>query len=484
KGIGIALAGRGPAQAHAAGLGRTVKRGERYRERRQTEGVGVVGHKSLVAAAAEGNLEGFDASEVAGRKVKGRKIGGPQAQRARRFHEARQQAHHRLRSLVEIDAPVTHHRHVGKYYAQRLAYGVAIGIQKLILVAVGIGRGNLGNEHVGHAIAEGPLVDLDGEAQRAGGQLVVDAGGVALAFHRESQQLVRVVGQGGVKQGTDTLAYAWAGGLNAPQFSTIDLNYDGQPDLYAFDRESRRSYTFLNVAAATGTGRRWQYAPQYEGPQRRRPPRHYELRLCGLDGDAVPNQVDNSADRLSMRHSVRQYRNTSAATAVPSYAQVSDGFLQNDMLDVSEGAAPTFGDIDGDGLADMLVGNQGDYVNSYYRASLAYYRNVGTAHRPVFRLISDDYLGLAATAALTPTVHFESLRPALVDLNHDGALDLAYSVYTSSGGQLRFILNTAAAGQPVSFNPAQSDYFRPQGTGAIATTAGDTPCFFDMDGDG
>jgi hypothetical protein len=503
-----------------------------------------------------------------------------------------------------------------------------------------------------------------------------------------------------VVQGTDTLAYAWAGGLNSPQFSNIDLNFDGQPDLYAFDRESRRSYTFLNVAAASGTGRRWQYAPVYESAfpldleswallrdydcdgkmdlftavgtsgnirvfhnigtaasglkfelasaeldfvltptlklnmntgyynlpvvqdingdgrldimsydyvgstamqlflntgtgactdlngwtqtsnywgliqactdcrsfipngvaqcQQLRPanggrPTHsqgHTTLLLDLNGDGVLDlidgrdncpqltrllntgtnpsalfalsgissnfplatplatlsfpapysfdtdfdgvkdlvvasyQNDNSSDRISMRHSVRQYRNTSAAGAVPSYTQVSDGFLQNDMLDLSEGAAPTFGDIDGDGLLDMLVGNQGDQVNGYYRASLAYYRNVGTAHRPVFRLISDDYLGLAATAALTPTVHFESLRPALVDLNHDGTLDLAYSVYTSSGGQLRFILNTAAAGQPVSFNPALSDYFRPQGTGAIATAAGDTPCFFDVDGDG
>ena len=503
-----------------------------------------------------------------------------------------------------------------------------------------------------------------------------------------------------VVQGTDTLAYAWAGGLNAPQFSSIDLNYDGQPDLYAFDRESRRSYTFLNVAAPAGTGRRWQYAPQYEsafpldlegftllrdydcdgktdiftavgstgnvrvfhnvgsaasGPQfvlakaeldfaltptlqlnmntgyynlpaiqdingdgrldimsydyvgstamqvflnmgtgactdlgawqqttnywgliqacvdcrsflpngagqcqqlrpttagRTTHSQGHSMLLLDLNGDGVldlidgrdncpqltrllntgtntsaiftapnissnfplatpiatfynpapysidtdfdgvkdlvvvPNQNDNSADRLSMRHSVRQYRNTSAASAVPSYTQVSDGFLQNDMLDMSEGAAPAFGDLDGDGLTDMLVGVQGDLVNGYYRASLYYYRNVGTAHRPVFRLITDDYLGLAAAAALTPTNLFESLRPALVDLNHDGTLDLAYSVHTSSGSQLRFILNTAAAGQPMSFNLAQSDYFRPPGTGAIASTAGDTPCFFDVDGDG
>ena len=503
-----------------------------------------------------------------------------------------------------------------------------------------------------------------------------------------------------IVQGTDTLPHAWAGGLNAPQFGSIDLNYDGQPDLYAFDRESRRSYTFLNVAAATGTGRRWQYAPMYENAfpddleswvamrdydcdgkvdiftyatggnirvfhnvgsatggikfvlasgeldfaysptlslnintgyynmpaiqdvngdgrldilsydyigstamelylntgtgsctnigawqqvsnywgliqactdcrsyipngagqclllrpsgaaGRTTHSQGHNIVLADLNGDGVldlidgrdncpqltrlinsgnntsalfttpnissnfplatplptltfpapflldtdfdgvkdlvvvPNQVDNSADRVSMRHSVRQFHNTSTASGIPSFTQVSDGFLQNDMLDLSEGAAPTFGDLDGDGLTDMLVGIQGDLVNGYYRASLHYYRNVGTTHRPVFRLMTDDYLGLAATAALTPTNKFESLRPALVDLNRDGALDLVYSVFTNAGNQLRFILNTAAAGQPVSFNPVNSDYFRPANGGAIATTAGDTPCFFDVDNDG
>jgi hypothetical protein len=527
----------------------------------------------------------------------------------------------------------------------------------------------------------------------AGGASAQSSGG---RFGFEQASIAKVV------QGTDTLAHAWAGGLNAPQFSSIDLNFDGQLDLYAFDRQTLRSYTFLNVAAPTG-GRRWQYAPVYEnafpsdmdswaslrdydcdgrpdlftyttggnirvfrnvgsaatGPkfvlekpmiyftlppsssynlamnyyttptiqdvngdgrldivtydfasvaylelylntgtgsctdlnsftrvsnywgsiqscfdcasylpnsatqcQAMRPTnpadggrvQHsmgHSLLLWDLNGDgkldlidgrdncpqlmrllnmgtnpvasfttpnitsnfplATPlttsvfpapysfdadfdgvkdlvvaaNQVSNIDDHKTMRHTVQQFRNTSGSNgAVPAFAQVSDGFLQNDMIDVSEGAMPTFGDIDGDGLTDMLVGNQADQVNGYYRASLAYYRNVGTTARPVFRLMNSDYLGLAATAALTPTVKFETLRPVLVDLNKDGALDLVYSVLSGTSNQLRFILNTAPANQPVNLNPAQSDYFRPTAAGAIAPLSGETPCFYDIDGDG
>ena len=39
-----------------------------------------------------------------------------------------------------------------------------------------------------------------------------------------------------VTSGTVTLALAWAGGLNSPQFSQIDLNGDGLKDLFVFER--------------------------------------------------------------------------------------------------------------------------------------------------------------------------------------------------------------------------------------------------------
>ncbi|WP_223653033.1 T9SS type A sorting domain-containing protein [Hymenobacter psoromatis] len=503
-----------------------------------------------------------------------------------------------------------------------------------------------------------------------------------------------------IVQGPDTLSQAWVGGLNTPQFSTIDLDGDGRPDLFAFDRQSARCYTFLNVAGVGGVGRRWQYAPDYEWafpkdleswallrdydcdgradlftyaaggdirvfrnvPDAQGHPSYvlvnnqlsfplyngyvsnlnsgsynlpsiqdvngdgrldiltydfagstylqlylnastdacggissftwvnpnnywgelvacidcasYQLQgapacqafrtehstghnvlLLDLDGDGkldlldgrdncplltrllnkgtssvdplftpagtsstfppaapvnipvfpapysfdadfdgVPDLVVSSntrniiLDRVSQRNNVWQYHNGAASTAaVPDFSLVSKGFLQNDMLDASEGAVPVFGDVDGDGLTDMLVGNQGDVVNGYYRASIYYYRNVGSAARPVFRLVTEDYLGLAAQAALTPTVGFETLRPTLADLNRDGALDLVYSVYDGTSDKIRYIMNAAPAGQALRLDPAQAgvlNLLSAPGGPVLPGALGDTPCFVDVDGDG
>ena len=48
-----------------------------------------------------------------------------------------------------------------------------------------------------------------------------------------------------------------AGGLNAPQFSPVDLNGDGKQDIFIFDRSGNVRLTFLN------NGRGYDYAPQY-----------------------------------------------------------------------------------------------------------------------------------------------------------------------------------------------------------------------------
>ncbi|MEK7257304.1 MAG: VCBS repeat-containing protein, partial [Bacteroidota bacterium] len=53
----------------------------------------------------------------------------------------------------------------------------------------------------------------------------------------------------------------WVGGLNAPQWSAADLNNDGKPDLYAFDRNGEVHLTWLNIGAAGES--KYQFAPEF-----------------------------------------------------------------------------------------------------------------------------------------------------------------------------------------------------------------------------
>lgn len=59
------------------------------------------------------------------------------------------------------------------------------------------------------------------------------------------------------------IANAWAGGLNAPQFSNIDLNQDGVLDLFVFDRQGNSVLTFLQTSDVQGQAY-WYHAPQYQ----------------------------------------------------------------------------------------------------------------------------------------------------------------------------------------------------------------------------
>lgn len=59
----------------------------------------------------------------------------------------------------------------------------------------------------------------------------------------------------------DTLRCGWAGGLNAPQFGTIDLDNDGKKDLAVFDRDDNRLLTFRNEGTISSPD--YRFDPSY-----------------------------------------------------------------------------------------------------------------------------------------------------------------------------------------------------------------------------
>src|SRR6187402_1908044 len=67
-----------------------------------------------------------------------------------------------------------------------------------------------------------------------------------------------------VTENSNQLQNPWAGGLNFPWFSSIELNGDTLQDLFIVDRHNARITTYIN----NGNPDRdlaWEYAPEYAG---------------------------------------------------------------------------------------------------------------------------------------------------------------------------------------------------------------------------
>lgn len=58
-----------------------------------------------------------------------------------------------------------------------------------------------------------------------------------------------------------TLQTPFSGGIDVPQFSSIDLNMDGVKDIVVFDREGYRLSTFLNIGGTNEM--KYEFVPQY-----------------------------------------------------------------------------------------------------------------------------------------------------------------------------------------------------------------------------
>ena len=59
----------------------------------------------------------------------------------------------------------------------------------------------------------------------------------------------------------DTLSKALLGGLNQPQFQTLDINNDGKKDLFVYDRTGHTILPFINVGNNDITT--FKYSPKY-----------------------------------------------------------------------------------------------------------------------------------------------------------------------------------------------------------------------------
>lgn len=188
-----------------------------------------------------------------------------------------------------------------------------------------------------------------------------------------------------------------------------------------------------------------------------------------LTFDGVPDLV--AAPNIMPSKNVRQvwmYENTGTTTN-PTYAFRDSSFLQSSMIDMGEGAYPTFVDINGDGLQDIVVGNRGEWVSGgNYTSALWYLKNTTVGNTISFEVVTENLVSFSGISdPLSPI-------PTFADMDNDGDFDM---VVGFEDGKLAYYENTGSLISP-SFTLVNPNY------GGIDVGQNASPELYDLNNDG
>jgi hypothetical protein len=172
-----------------------------------------------------------------------------------------------------------------------------------------------------------------------------------------------------VQVGGETLRMPWAGGLNYAQFSQIDMNFDGRPDLFVFDRSDDQVRIFHSLN--DGLGNYFQEAPQYR--QAFPSDMRYRATLVDYNGDELPDIFTYGIG------GVKVYRNVGSMATGHQWVLAKNLLYSNyygtmGNLYVSSSDLPAIIDVDGDGDTDILTFHiGGDRVEYHKNMSMENY---------------------------------------------------------------------------------------------------------------
>ncbi|NOT38384.1 MAG: T9SS type A sorting domain-containing protein [Saprospiraceae bacterium] len=130
------------------------------------------------------------------------------------------------------------------------------------------------------------------------------------------------------------------------------------------------------------------------------------------------------------------------------YSLKTKEFLVDEMIDLGAGIHPCFVDYNQDGLKDMVIGTEGEFITNNTRmGSLVLFENKGTKSKPVYELVDSNYLNFRKFSMSSLGV--TSFAPTFGDLDGDLDLDMLCG---ERNGRLFYCENIAGPGKKFAFN--------------------------------
>jgi hypothetical protein len=176
---------------------------------------------------------------------------------------------------------------------------------------------------------------------------------------------------------TELLTQAWAGGFNAVQFNTIDLDNDQQQDLVLFDRTANKLLTYLSRDQV------YTYTPEYE-----------KLFPSDLSGFVLLRDFNGDGKKDIFTGSslgIKVFENTTQGVAPLSWEQylfgtssggessvlLTIGFSGKINLQLQFDDLPSIEDVDSDGDLDIIC------ASFSQEGRIEFHKNVSTVGEPL-----------------------------------------------------------------------------------------------------
>ncbi|MBI5215286.1 MAG: T9SS type A sorting domain-containing protein [Ignavibacteriae bacterium] len=268
--------------------------------------------------------------------------------------------------------------------------------------------------------------------------------------------------------GNDTLAQPFIGGIDGPNHRFVDIDSDGDYDLFVFDADQN-----VDFYRNEGTPQTFDFKmklneitlPQFTA----------WFYFTDLNGDSkIDLLCDNGGNGISYYKNIGTVHEPDFVLEIQTMLDTSNSQILAGFLSV-----PSFTDLDGD--------NDFDFFTSDFNGNIIRYENIGTATTPAFRYADEQFQGIQilndsclnnglSQSSISNARHGGSLF-AFADVDGNQSLELFMGDMNSY--KLFYIKNHGTATQPDLF--CTGDQILPED--AQLTTVYNQPNFVDIDND-